>query len=692
MREEGSGKREAGSETAGASRFSHSAPLLAAAVLFAVYVLTLAPDVTFWDAGEFIAAAHSLGIPHPPGTPLFVLLENVWAKLLFFVPYAVATNLFSAAATACAGGVTARIVHRATGNGSMAFASAIAAGGMSSVWLNATETEVYAASLALGVLMIWAGDRAGRERDQKWIYLLVYLIALAVPLHLSALVAAPVAIVLAGYDGERIRWPVVWVLGGEFVLAMGAGRVSGWMIGAGVLAILAAAVMHHHESRVVTHPPAAGSRHESRVMRQARLPVATLIIALIAVSALAFMYFRAPYDPAINQGNPDTLRALADAVARRQYAVSPMWPRSAPAWVQIANLGQYADWQIALSFGPTVDPSVPRAIGTVLFLALGSVGAVTLWRIDRRVAVAVLGLLLCGTLGVVAYLNLHAGPSIGYGLLPANAVREARERDYFFVFAFWAWGICAGVGAVALTARVSRPAWTGVLVAFLPIVLNWRAVTRRGEPEQSLPRAVAEALLESTPRDGVLFVMGDNDSYPLWYAQEVLRVRPDVTVITVPLLPTEWDRSEIARRHFLMVEKDVARFESKALTAQAIAAGARRLGRPVVAAMTMTPDERAALGESWTVRGLVYVERFRPSALGSRPRAESREPRALIIDTTAARHWAAWVDQRLNHRELRPAIDLVGGYFRRTLDCPRQFVSAARSGDSSRLDSACNYR
>src|SRR5207248_6700662 len=112
---------------------------IAGALLFAVYLSSLAPDVTFWDAGEFIAAAHSLGIPHPPGTPLFVLLLNVWAKLFFFLPYAVRTNFFSAAVTALAGGVTARLVQRATGNGSMALASALAAGSMSSVWLNATE-------------------------------------------------------------------------------------------------------------------------------------------------------------------------------------------------------------------------------------------------------------------------------------------------------------------------------------------------------------------------------------------------------------------------------------------------------------------------------------------------------------------------------------------------------------------------
>src|SRR5262249_59180770 len=86
------------------------AALLAGAVLAVVYVATLAPSVTFWDAGEFIAAAHSLGIPHPPGTPLFVLLLNSWARVLGFLRFAVATNFFSAACTAAAAGLTAPLV------------------------------------------------------------------------------------------------------------------------------------------------------------------------------------------------------------------------------------------------------------------------------------------------------------------------------------------------------------------------------------------------------------------------------------------------------------------------------------------------------------------------------------------------------------------------------------------------------
>ena len=630
----------------------------AAALLLAVYASTLAPDVTFWDAGEFIASAHALGMPHPPGTPLFILLLNVWARVLFFLPYAVATNLFSAVATVLAAWVTANLVRQATGDGAMAFAAAVCAGSMSSVWLNATETEVYAASLALAALTIWAANRAGQRRDDRWTWLTAYLIALAVPLHLSSLVVGPVAILLASLDAERrIDWRRALLLGGVFVFAMGAGRMTGWMAGVGAVVIGAS----------VARPDRGGERRVGTAL-------VALWVAALAVSAILFLYVRAQFDPGINQGNPNTLRALSDVIARRQYAVSPMWPREAPAWVQLGNLGQYADWQVALSFGPTVLPSILRTLGTVLFLVLGWQGAVTLWLTDRRFALAMLALFACGALGVLVYLNLHAGPSIGYGILPANVVREARERDYFYVFGFWAWGIWAGIGAVAMATRFNRPRWAGILVACLPIVMNWRAVTRRGEPEQSLPRAVAEGLLRSAPRGAVLFVVGDNDSYPLWYAQQVLHVRPDVAVITIPLLPTHWYRDEIARRYGLLGETQVEKFDGRMETSAAIADGARRVNRPVAAAVTLNAAERSRLGTSWRAQGLVYVE----AVAG--------------IDTSAARRWAEWVAARVPARATRAAIDPVNEYFRKVLDCPRQLGEYAQKADSTRLDSVCNYR
>ena len=634
-----------------------------AVALLIVYALTLAPDVTFWDAGEFIAAAHSLGIPHPPGTPLYVLLVHVWSKALAFLPYAVASNLFSAVATAAAAFVTAKLVARASGSAAMAFAAAVCSGAMSSAWINATETEVYAASLALGLLMMWSGERSGSASDdregRRWSWLTAYCIALAVPLHLSALVAAPAAIVLAAYTPSRIRWDRAGMLGGAMLFAMGVGRMSLPFTIAGALVIVSAHL-----------------RTDAPVRWRAGTGLLALVVGGIGVSALAFLYVRAQFDPAINQGDPATWRAFTDMVARRQYDVAPVWPRKAPWWVQFGNLGQYADWQTALSLGPTVMPSIARTVFTALFLAFGYYGAVTQWRLHRRAFLGTAALFAAGTVGVLMYLNLHPGPSIGYGILPNTFPREARERDYFYVFGFWAWGIWAGIGAVAALQRARRPAWAGVLVACLPIALNWRAVTRRVEPESRLPLAVANAFLESTPANGVLFAMGDNDSYPLWYAQQVKGVRPDVAIVTIPLLPTQWYRAQVAERFGLMDSTDVLRYDGRWEESSRIADRAAERGRPVAATMIMNARDRLLLrrGE-WTATGLVYVN-----------------GEAGRVDTARTRQMALWIQQEVGGRPPRESIDPVHRYFRRMLDCPRQMLDTAILADSVRLDSVCNYR
>jgi hypothetical protein len=221
--------------------------------------------------------------------------------------------------------------------------------------------------------------------------------------------------------------------------------------------------------------------------------------------------------------------------------------------------------------------------------------------------------------------------------------------------------------------RWRRPAWTGALVACLPIALNWRAVTRRTQPEAAIPSVFAQALLESAPRHAVLFVGGDNDTYPLWFAQQVLHLRRDVTVVTVPLLPTFWYRSELARRDFLLTQSEVDRYAGTLPAAADVARGARRLGRPVVASVALTPRERDKIGSGWQPSGFVFVE-------------------GGTADTVVAKRWAEWVSRQLPPGPVRDAIDPVHSYFRGVLDCPRQLLEARRTGDSTRLDSRCNYR
>ena len=76
-----------------------------ALVVFLIYLATLAPTTAFWDTSEYIAAAKVLGIPHPPGNPLFVILAHTFGLLPLAASYAVRINLFAAATSAAAAGL-----------------------------------------------------------------------------------------------------------------------------------------------------------------------------------------------------------------------------------------------------------------------------------------------------------------------------------------------------------------------------------------------------------------------------------------------------------------------------------------------------------------------------------------------------------------------------------------------------------
>src|SRR5919204_5452460 len=69
-----------------------------------LYIATLAPTTQFWDTSEYIAAAYTLGIPHPPGNPLFTLIAHVWGLIPWVAGYAMRINLFAAATSAVSAG------------------------------------------------------------------------------------------------------------------------------------------------------------------------------------------------------------------------------------------------------------------------------------------------------------------------------------------------------------------------------------------------------------------------------------------------------------------------------------------------------------------------------------------------------------------------------------------------------------
>ncbi|HEX5972951.1 MAG TPA: DUF2723 domain-containing protein [Gemmatimonadaceae bacterium] len=648
-------------------------------MLLACYLSTLAPGVTFWDAGEFITAAWTFGIPHPPGTPLYVALGHAWILLLSpVVGAALAMNLLSAVATSAAGAVTAWLLARPRGAGGAdstedarawgAVSATLAAGLMASAWANATETEVYAVALLHAVLLLACADKAGEavgRSGTRRTALTAYLILLAPAVHLSVLVTAPAAIMLAARD-EAGRWRGrrAIALIGAVVVAAGVGRGSLPLVAGGALLLVAAALR--------------------RERRSAATRIAAFVaLALVASSAVLIMLVRARHDPALDQGDPSTLAALADVVARRQYDVAGLWPRRAPAWLQLANLVQYLDWQAALGWGRGVFTTPARVAATVVFGLLGVVGARALRRQSRRLGNATLVLLLCGTLGVAVYLNLRAGASLGWGILPDSAPHEARERDYFFVYGFWAWGCLVGCGALALVRARRWPAWSALGVALLPLLGNWSVMDRRREPERDAARRVAHAILGSAPRNAVLFLAGDNDSYPLWYAQEVEGLRRDVFPVTMPLLSAAWYTDQVARRTGLRwpahepVPGTEWRHEQQAAL---IARAARAAGRPVAASALLTSAERALLGSGWVLSGVD----FRSGA------PVGVDSGTVTVDRVATVPWiptSAWPSHVGNSVDMAPQTMLA------LLECPRLArPEGMPEAQRDSLEVRCNFR
>ncbi|MGH7592498.1 MAG: protein O-mannosyl-transferase family, partial [Gemmatimonadales bacterium] len=86
--------------------------LVTFAIIFVIYVLTLSPTTAFWDTSEYIAAAKVLGIPHPPGNPLFPGMAHVWGMLPLAANYAKRINLFAAVTSAAGAGFWFLVAER----------------------------------------------------------------------------------------------------------------------------------------------------------------------------------------------------------------------------------------------------------------------------------------------------------------------------------------------------------------------------------------------------------------------------------------------------------------------------------------------------------------------------------------------------------------------------------------------------
>ncbi len=522
-------------------------------------MITLAPTVTLWDAGEFITAAKVLGVPHPPGTPLFVLVGHVWADVLRIGQYAWRLNLMSACFSAAGAGCLFLAAHRLLVHEERilrvggAAAAAILSAFAFTEWQNSNETEVYTFATFSIAAICWLclrwRDMRGTPRAPHLLLLIVYIAALSIGNHLLALLVGPAVSVFIAYtlraspaadpNERRIEWAewatltALWFA----LVAVGLGSTSLLVVGGVLVAAAVAACM------------VTGSR---------AFPLVAIATAAAGISIYAFLYIRAGLHPVLNEADPENWRNLLAVIRREQFGSrgifdNPMVPGSPRTLTvfgqQLFNYIEYFTWQWGRSLLPA-----GRLIAFIIFLILGSVGFEFARRRDRGIAYLLGALWLVTGLGLVIYMNFKAGFSRFWDMYPSWDQHEVRERDYFFVVSFKVWGIFAAFGLVLLVHWLSKVTSRrlGIAVAsflaLVPFAANFTAASRRHGADATAARDIAYNLLQSVEPYGVLFGFGDNDTFPVWYLQEVEGVRQDVTQINLSLANLDWYLLQLAAR------------------------------------------------------------------------------------------------------------------------------------------------
>ncbi len=152
-------------------------------------------------------------------------------------------------------------------------------------------------------------------------------------------------------------------------------------------------------------------------------------------------------------------------------------------------------------------------------------------------------LFLITGLGIIAYTNQ-----------PPN---EPRERDYVLVGSFFTFCMWIGMAIPAIWHMVSQrfsvkglPAIAGVsaLVLLAPIIMGFQNFDDHSRNGQFASRDYAKNFLNSLEPNAIIFTYGDNDTYPLWYVQEVEDVRRDVRIVNLSLIAVDWYINKLRRK------------------------------------------------------------------------------------------------------------------------------------------------
>ena len=523
------------------TRPSYLAAGIAFAAVFLLYLVTLSPDTAMWDTSEYIAAAYTLGIPHPPGNPFFVLIGRVFAVLPIAPTVAMRINLLAAISSATAAAMWFLITER------------VLVGWFEKRWQR----------IGGGALAVLIGSTAFTVWSQSVVNEKVYTISLA-GLAITAWLTVRWCDDPDGPSADRLLVLIAYVCGLGYANHM-----------AGILALPAAGLA------VLIRRP--------RTITRWKLLLACVGAIVLGGTPFLTQPIRAAHFPAINEGEPTACRdglklsctmskgtydAFMYNFNRGQYGKPSLVERQAPLGAQVGMWWLYFKWQW-LRDVDGVRPGLQGSLAAI-FLVLGILGGWVHYKRDPRSFTFFGPLMFTLTLLLIYYMNFRYGysqaPELG-----ESVQREVRDRDYFYLWSFSAWSVWAALGLVFVwesfaaiigseKAKVgaetlelpTNRSWAItspiLLLAVVPLFGNWTASTRHGETDTG---DFAADLLNSVEPYGILVTVGDNDTFPLWYAQEVMGVRKDVVVANTSLLNTDWYTRQLLRRP--VYEYDVAK-------------------------------------------------------------------------------------------------------------------------------------
>jgi hypothetical protein len=177
-------------------------------------------------------------------------------------------------------------------------------------------------------------------------------------------------------------------------------------------------------------------------------------------------------------------------------------------------------------------------------LILGLIGLFFHFKRDKLDGFIVFLLFVLTGVAIIVYLN--------------NTPYQPRERDYGYVGSFYAFAIWIGLGVYAIADLLSKKVAANIatVIAIIiglfsaPVLMAKEGWDDHDRSDRYTARDFAANYLNSCAPNAILFTNGDNDTFPLWYAQEVEGIRTDVRVVNLSLSNTDWYIEQMRRKAY----------------------------------------------------------------------------------------------------------------------------------------------